>query len=354
MPMSQSDANPVRSVRYMGTPPRCYTDVWALLGQDGGQSINLGGERTLFFFSDTLLTARTVSRPDHGAPAALRADVGSQGVFLANCAGLTVGRELRQAWSGIDYFLDPMHFPSEILPASVRERAQEIRFWPLHGVLWNEAVYFFYIGVQTTDPTTIWGFRNVGSGVARLDPRTGKCARLYTRGDWRFWRSLGTDIHLGTQVMRDVDVCYVFGSVQDGLYSHAILARVPVSEIGSINAYSYLRSTEPLWSESFDEACDLGRCASDFSVSYNAHLGLYLMLYIDPYEKVLTMRTSELVWGPYSEPSPIVAVPHADATEMVYLGFEHPSFTPDAGQTVFLSYCQPHFKNNSLLVLKFR
>ena len=352
--MSQPDANPVHSVRSMGTLPRCYTDVWALLGQDGGQSIDLGGERTLFVFSDTLLTSRTVSRPDHGVPAALRAEVGSQGVFLANCAGLARGRDLRQAWSSIDYFLDPMQFPREILTASLRERAQEIRFWPLHGVLWNDAVYFFYIGVQTIDPTTIWGFRNVGSGVARLDPRTGECERLSSRDDWRFWRSLGADMHFGAQVVRDGDLCYVFGSVQDGLYSHAILARVPVSEIGDIKAYAYLRSTEPSWSESLGEACDLGRCASDFSVSYNAHLGHYLMLYIDPYEKVLTMRTSELLWGPYSKPRAIVAVPHADTTEMVYLGFEHPSFTPDAGQTVFLSYCQPHFKNNSLLALKFR
>jgi len=338
----------------MGARPNCYTDVWALLGQDGGQSIDIGGERTLFVFSDTLLTARTMSRPEHSVPPALRAEVGTKGVFLANCAGVARGCDVRQAWSGIDYFLDPMRFPREILAASLRERAQEIRFWPLHGVLWNDAVYFFYIGVQTIDPTTIWGFRNVGSGVARLDPRTGECERLSSRDDWRFWRSLHADMHFGAQIVRDGDLCYVFGSRQDGLYSHAILARVPIGELGDVRAYAYLQSTEPTWSESFDQLCDLGRCASDFSVSYNAHLGRYLMLYIDPYEKMLTMRTSELVWGPYSAPSPIVAVPHAETSEMVYLGFEHPNFTPDAGRTVFLSYCQPHFKNNSLLALKFR
>jgi len=352
--MSPPDANPVYSVRYMGTLRRAYTDAWALLGQDGGQSIDLGGERTLFVFSDTLLSARTVSRPDHSVPAAFRAEVGSQGVFLANCAGLGRGRDLRQAWSGIDYFLDPMQFPREIVAASMRERAQEIRFWPLHGVFWNEAVYFFYLGVQTVDPSTIWGFRNVGSGIARLDARTGECERLSSRDDWRFWRCHGIDMHFGAQVVRQGDVCYVFGSVRDSFYSHAILARVPVSEMADIKAYTYLQSTAPSWSDSLDEACDLGRCASDFSVSYNLHLDRYLMLYIDPYEKVLTMRTAELIWGPYSEPTPIVGVPHADTTEMVYLGFEHPGFTPDAGRTVLLSYSQPHFKNNSLLALKFR
>jgi hypothetical protein len=103
-----------------------------------------------------------------------------------------------------------------------------------------------------------------------------------------------------------------------------------------------------------DEAYDLGPCAADFSVSRNAHLDRYLMLYVDPYEKMLIVRTAEHVWGPYSDPQPIVVVPHAASTEMVYLGFEHPRFAVDGGKLVFVSYCQPHFTNNSLLALKFR
>jgi hypothetical protein len=66
------------------------------------------------------------------------------------------------------------------------------------------------------------------------------------------------------------------------------------------------------------------------------------------------MRTADAMWGPYSDPAPIVAVPHGASSEMVYLAFEHSEFTRDDGETVFLSYCQPHFTNNSLLALKFR
>jgi hypothetical protein len=353
--MRQPETNPIRSVRYIGTLPRSWTDLWVLLGQDGGQSIDVGG-RTLFVFSDTLLSARTTSqRPEHSVPAALRPEMGSRGVFLANCAGLAEGgRALRESWSSIGYYLDSMQYPREILAATMRERAQEIRFWPLHGIHLDGKVYLYYIGVQTIDPSTIWGFRNVGSGLARLDPESGECERLSPRDDWRLWRPVGADMHFGAQVLREGDDCYVFGSVQDSLYCHAILARVRAGDIAEPRAYSYLSSTAPAWSESLGEACDLGRCAGDYSVSYNAHLGCYLMLFIDPYEKVLTMRTAEQVWGPYSEPHPIVPVPHARTTEMVYLGFEHPGFTPDGGRTVFLSYCQPHFTNNSLVALKFR
>ena len=343
----------IRAVRYIGTLPRRHTNLWVLFGQDGGQSIDLG-DRTLFVFSDTLLAARTVSRPHHQVPLAFRGEVGSQGVFLANCAGTAASTNLRDAWASIDYYFDPMGFPREILPATMRERAHEIRFWPEHGAYLNGCVYLYYLGIQTVDPTSIWGFRNVGSGLARFDPATGECERLLVRGGWRMWRPLGVDMHFGVQVVRDGEFCYVFGSVRHGLFSQAILARVRPDAIADLDAYTYLTSTEPEWSDSLDDACDLGPCAGDFSVSRNAHLGCYLMLYVNPYDKTLTMRTGEHVWGPYSEPQAIVAVPHAETTELVYLAFEHPRFTADGGKTVFVSYCQPHFTNNSLLALKFR
>jgi hypothetical protein len=347
------EPNGIRAVRYMGTLPRRHTDVWVLFGQDGGQSIDVD-DRTLFVFSDTLLASRTMARPNQQVPQVFREDVGSRGVFLANCAGLAPRGMLRDAWARIDYYLDPLGFPREILCPTPPERAREIRFWPEHGLYVNGSVYLYYLGVQTTDRATIWGFQNVGSGLARLDPATGECTRIASRGDWRLWRPRGVDMHFGVQVLREDETCYVFGSMRHGLFNQAILARVPAGDIDSVEAYTYLRSTEPEWSASLDEACDLGPCAGDFSVSWNAHLGRYLLLYVNPYDKTLTVRTAERVWGPYSRPQPVVVVPHARTTEMVYLGFEHPGFTTDGGRTVFLSYCQPHFTNNSLLALKFR
>jgi hypothetical protein len=351
--MMPLEASAIRAVRYMGTLPRRHTAEWVLFGQDGGQSIDLG-DRTLFVFSDTLLAARTLTRPPQHVPQVFREDVGNQGVFLANCAGVAPRGTVREAWASIDYYLDSLGFPREILAPTPRERAQEVRFWPEHGVQLHGAVYLYYLGVQTTDRTTIWGFRNAGSGLARLDPGTGLCTRLERYGDWRLWRHHGVDMHFGVQVLQEDGFCYVFGSVRHGLFSEAILARVRPEDIDSVEAYTYLKSHAPEWTASLDAACDLGPCAGDFSVSRNAYLDRYLMAYINPYDKMLTVRTAGQLWGPYSEPQPVVVVPHASSTELVYLGFEHPGFTTDGGQTVFLSYCQPHFTNNSLLALKFR
>lgn len=344
----------VHSVRYLGSRPRTYTDEWALVGQDGGQSIALGDGKTLFVFSDTLLAARTSAHPERSAPAAFRGQLGQQGVFLANCAGVSSSATLAEAWKHIGYYEDALRFPREILTPTLRERAQEIRFWPEHGVAVDGSVYLFYLGIQTVDASSIWGFRNAGSGLARLDPETGECERIEHRHDWRIWHSGAIDMHFGVQVLRDEEHCYIFSSVREGLHSHAMLARVRPGEIANPDAYEYLTSSKPSWSGSIDEVCDLGPCASDYSVSWNAHLGQYLMLLVDPFDKVLTMRTADAIWGPYSEPVRIIGVPHRPRTELVYLGFEHPRFTPDGGATVLVSYCQPRFLNNCLVALKFR
>jgi hypothetical protein len=325
-----------------------------LIGQDGGQSIDLEDGRALFVFSDTLLSARTPSFPRRPPPAAFQGEVGTRGVFLANSGGTSEVKDLRAAWGGIRYYLDATGFPRELLRPTMAERAQGIRFWPEHGVCVEGEVYLYYIGIQSVDPASIWGFRSVGCGLARLDPDTGECERLQKRAEWRLWPRLGADTHVGVQVLRDADHLYVFGSVRDGLFSRAILARVTPERVGDVDAYTYLQSPAPEWSESVADACDLGPCAADYSVSYNAHLGAYLLLYVDPYAKTLSARTAPRVWGPYSEPRRIAVVPHEPTSEMVYLAFEHPGFTPDGGRTVYLSYCQPHFRNNSLLALKFR
>jgi hypothetical protein len=342
----------VYSVRSLGALPRRFNDAWHLIGQDGGQSIPAGG-KTLLVFSDTLLAARTPQHPRAPVPSAFAAFAGREGVFLANTAGLAMGSDLRDAWARVEYFQDDSGFPREVLPAGWRERAQQVRFWPEHGIFLDGLVYLFYLGVQTTDPTSIWGFRPAGSGVAVLDPGTGVCERIIQSSEWRLWHSTHDDFHFGVQVLLHEDHVYVFGSARKGLFSYALLARVAPGRIGDPGAYEYL-SGDDSWSPHLGSALDLGPAGADFSVSFNPYLNCYLMLYVDGYDKTLVMRTADRLWGPYSPPQPIIGVPHEPATELVYLGFEHPDFRRDEGRTIYVSYCQPRFTNNRLLMLKFR
>ena len=289
---------PIQTTRFLGPVPHPTTEDWFIIGQDGGQSIAMG-ERTLFVFSDSLIS--TTKRPDSpiGMPCPFPTPLQGQGFFLPNCAGVTTERNLSGALAGLNYFEGEQGLPRPLLLPTEQEKAFRLRFWPEHGILIDGKVYLYYLGIKTIDPSSMWGFQNVGTGLAMLEPDTGVCTRLYHDRDWRLWRMRADDFHLGVQVIHEEEFLYVFASVREGVTSTARLARVRWDCITEPEAYQFLSSSKPTWTSRLTDACSLGGCSSDYSVSYNAYLGKYLMVYVDEYDKVLVLRTSDHIWGPF-------------------------------------------------------
>lgn len=341
----------IRSTRYLGRVPTIRTDRWAMVGQDGGQSIDLGDE-TLFVFSDTLFSVPRAVADRRASPVPFASP--RQGVFLANSAGRAAGRTLREALAALHYYTDEEGYPREILVTTPDERQQGIRLWPEHGILLDGLVYLYYLGIQTVDQSSIWGFRTIGTGLAVFDPQTGQGERITAAGDWCLWPVVGDDLHFGVQVLRDGDDLYVFGSVRAGLQTGARLARVKAGRITDPGAYEYLTAVTPAWGRRLHDAFDLGASGPDYSVSYNRRLGRFALLYVDGYQKALMLRTADALWGPYSSPVRIAGLPHAASSDLLYLGFEHPSFGDNDGQAIYLTYSQPHFVANSLVAVRFQ
>jgi len=333
-------------VCHLGHFPTRGGPGWALVGQDGGQSIPLG-EGRLFVFADTLLTA---ARPVPGSapPPARRPPCRGHLGILANTAARAGSPDLEQALASLDYFLDERSAPREILPSSAAERREGIRFWPQHGLLVNGSVYLFYLGVRAVTGST-WGFVSEGTGLAVLDPATGECRRLDRRGDWVFWPPRTDDLHFGVQVLREGELAYVFASRRRGFKVTAQLARVEAGRLSQPGAYRYLASTAPRWTRRQAESCDLGPCGSQFSVSFNRHLGRYLMTYVSILDGGLYLRAAHAPWGPYGEPRRVAQVPRQ---KEAYLGFEHASFASEDGRRLLISYCEPRFSQSSLVALR--
>lgn len=351
MPLGGNLRLTIRSTRYLGNVPLPQGRGWRLHGQDGGQSIDLG-EESLFVFSDTLLSAARGGDPRFSS--VIPNQTGLRGYFLPNCAGLAPNPgpravDLRRSLGQLRFFTDAAGWPREILTATDDERRDGLRFWPQHGILLGGAVYLYYLGILCTDPTDTWGFRCLGTGLARLDPASGRCERLRRQGEWCFWPVIGDDFHLGVQVLARDGWLYVFASLRHGLDGTLRLARVRPEAITDPESYEYLAATSPRWTRRLDDALDLGPCASELSVSYNAFLDRYLMTYIHPHDKVLTLRTAEEPWGPYGPPQTVARVPHLSTSEMVFLTFEHPQFATDGGRRLVVSYSQPRFVANSLV-----
>jgi hypothetical protein len=346
----------IRSTRHLGPCPRIRTDKWMIVGQDGGQSIDLG-DRTLLVFSDTLLLST------HGVPEARRElprgaaqvmDEADGAVFRANCAALVEGGDLRAGLAAPTYFCDEHGFPAEILVATEREREAGLRFWPAHGIRDGDGVHLFYLGIEGLRPSDPWGFRSVGVGLARIDSATGASRRVRIGDDWRLWPAGVEDLHLGVQTLEHDGLVYVFGSTRDGLDTSAIVARVPVGSIGDRDAYAFFDPAGERWRPGLVRAGSLGPCSSDYSVSFNPHLGRYLMTYVDAFTKQLAIRVAERPEGPYSEPEIAGRLPHAPTSDLIYLALEHPRFARDGGRRVVVSYCEPRFEMSSLLELRFR
>ena len=345
----------LKSARYLGGFPRVTTDDFVLYGQDGGQSIDLQDDRVLFLFADTLLLARNpqlaarAATTDHGPP---RPHTGAAEVFLPNCAALAPRKPYLESLAQLKYITDSYGLPRTIIQAEAREQFKKIRFWPEHGLRIGDSVYIYYIGVQTIDPTSSWGFRGVGAGLARLDLSDLSVTRLKRRGNWRFWGDEDNDLHFGVCVRRHDDYAYVYFTSGEKLYMTARLARVPIEHIENADAYEYLSSTKPTWSSELDDAVSLGGCAPELTVNYNRYLDKYVMFCVDGFTKALNLRLADHPWGPFGPVQPLIRVPCDPKTPLIYLGFEQSIFEEDEGRKIYLSYCHPEFSMNSSVVLK--
>jgi hypothetical protein len=336
----------IRSIQHLGYAHAARRRGWALAGQDGGQSIELDG-KSLFLFSDTLL-----ARTGHLAEPLPRTLGRDNALFLGNCAGIASGHDLADALSRVEYFSRD-GYPCEILAATPGERFAGRRFWPEHGTVVEGKVIFYYIGIRHFDQGSAWGFQGVGSGIAMLNPVTGECERVRREGLWQYWPVIGDDLHFGTQVLREGPLLYVFSSRRRGPDSEALLARVPVDSVLDLNAYEYWTAGAEEWTKHFEDSCPVTGAANEFSVSFNPYLGCYLMVYVDSWTKRLCLRTAPFLWGPYSEPQISSVLPHREEAGIVSLGFEHPQFRGENGRIICISYCQPGFTQNSLVVLRF-
>lgn len=346
----QIGQNPValHAVRCLGSAPARAGERWFLVGQDGGQSIQLDG-KTLWLFADTLLGKGKGKRESTlGQPLSRRTSL-----FLGNCAALSESKSFQNAYGELKYFLGADGFPKEVLRPTEAEFRTGHRLWPAHGLFANGTVYLFYLAIRQTDATSTWGFRGVGSGLAVLDPTTGESERVTRDGSTVLFPMMGDELHFGVQVIWRGDMVYVYSSKRTGLYTHALLARVRLCDIENPAAYEFLASEAPVWSADRNRACELALCSPEFSVSFNPYLDSYLMVYVDGYSKQLCLRTASERWGPFSEPSYLGVVPHRESSKLVSLGFEHPQFAEDNGRTVYISYCQPGFTQNSLVAVTF-
>lgn len=336
----------MRYARLVGPVPALTgARSFTIVGQDGGQSIELPEGKSLFVFCDTLLR-----------PTATEGGDSANAYFLPNCAALSDGPNYLQALRSLRYFGESEGLPRTLLRANVSEHCTQIRFWPEHGVHIAGRVYLYYLGIRHFDVRQTWAFELEGSGLAVVDLLTGHAERMRWGGDWQLQAAGPERLHFGVQVLRHEGWLLLYATAKSARGRRARLYRVRPDNIEDRDAYELLVDPRPAWSPMRKPpggqpavAFDLGPCGTELSVSYNSWLDAYLMTFVSELDGQLHMRCGSTPWGSFSAPLRVGTLPRAANSELTYLAFEHPQFATNGGQELMISYCQPHFVRNSIM-----
>lgn len=294
------------------------TEGW--IGADGAHSVELGGGRTLWLFSDTWVGS---IRDGH------RTDAG----LVNNTVALQRG---------------PREAPN--LEFSIRRSATDGTptaflappdgrgwFWLQAGAVAGGRLHVFLPQLERTDDPGVFGFRSCGLWLA---------STADFRGDdplaWRF--ELAPFPHaeftperertFGCAALVHGGFLYAYGTedvIDTFRARHLILARVPVERAGEPNAWRFFADGD--WQPDFRRASRLfDGMGSEAAVLHQPARGRFVLVYTENglSERILA-RSAPDPWGPWSEPVELALCPESrrDPLLLTYAAKAHVTLSSD-------------------------
>lgn len=134
---------------------------------------------------------------------------------------------------------------------------------------------------------------------------------------------------------------YVYGNRGYGGGNPLVVARVPLAQVAQRSAYRFWNGTD--WVSDVSSATTLFfGVPGELSVSWNAHLGAYLVVYSDVLAGKVMARLASAPQGPWSDPVVLFTMrPAQTKSGFSYAGREHPDLARDNGKILFVTYYQP-------------
>lgn len=352
-----------------------------LIGQDGAYSMLLPDGSSFWSFGDTLLGP---GREGYDPRTCLLDKWLQQNEYakknvgmVSNTAGITRGH-ISSLLDDIDY-IPTGGKPGEIIAPDATRRHAGNRyrpFWPMDGICVDGKLYLFYIMVDcgTSPQPGVVDINVYGTGIALAEAPWQHFTRLESgagllppsdpanapEASYVFWNnerdSRGSQVpDFGVAVLKRVidGQVYIYGSrvVESGknVRHEVCVARVPVSSIGTIQAWRY-------WTGR-DWGTDPSVCASVFtgnsnelSVSWNPYLAKYVTFYgyagddttsvaqPDAEMGQLRMRSADFPEGPWSADLKVCDLPQSLPGDYCYAGKEHPEFQEDGGRRTWVTF----------------
>lgn len=303
-----------------------------VLYQDGAVAASVPGG-TLWLFGDTFLGAIGAD----GKPSISGA--------VSNTLAIVRDDVPRSEWPPrIEYFVDDKGVAAAPLALLPTEDEKARRLWPLAAVWTGEYAYMFYALIEVTGEGP-WGFRGVGTGIARSSTPFGRYERLPVTG-------IPIDPN---SIVRSDGYLYMYAprrfKGEKDLSSGLLIARVKESAIEEPGAYEFfggLNSGGASWVRRIEHAVPAtGDVWGQASVAWNEHLGAYLLTTSSNFFRhdEIQLRAAATLWGPWSPVGPgegRFKVPErtGEETQLIYCSMLHPELDQDGGRVMTLTFCR--------------
>ena len=313
--------NPPPLVELEGECLLLYENASGVVGMDGSSSVPLDESHSLFVFGDTLVGAWSASGERNATG------------MLANSAAVVQNAEAERCFAGGSFIGGarprPVLWPRGDAPS-------DSRVWPTHPYIRDDLLAFTFVQV-TSDPSAGgFGFRNAGHGIT-----TGMLAGFSADADGATLLPAEEPQFAALLVHEGVAYAYRCAPGADfgeGFYP-CVLGSAPEEELTDPTTYRYFVA-EAGFVGTLEEATLVGEGAPDFTVHWNARLGAFLMVYVEPFSQEIRVRTAPAPEGPFSEPIPLwpCQLPADDPQALCYGAKQHPQLRSPDGSTLVLTY----------------
>jgi len=289
------------------------TSGWS--GGDGAFSVALSSDLTLWLYSDSWIGKVRKNRHVDAR-------------MINNAVGIQSGKDPTTATT--EFFWGPKKNgkPTALfIPDDGKGK-----FWIFDAALTKKGLYLF---LQRTEEMADGGFRHSGTSLGFVsNPLDRPSTWRVTQTKVPFGHfSVKGDTLFGSAVLLDKGFVYVYGTsedVENGWHTkHMIVTRIPENDIAEFSKWRFYTKSE--WRPDYSTASRIAdNVANEYSVSYQAALGRYVMVYTEGgLSKNIMLRTAPTPIGEWSSPQVIYKCPEMDWDKRIfcYAAKAHPSLS---------------------------
>lgn len=313
----------------------------AITGRDGLYSTRVGGV-SVWVYGDTALAT----------PGA------DGGTWRNNTMSWTHDLHAADGLTGFDDWDDAIGVPREFMPYTVEEEDYNARhrgdncveppcnvkygMWPAALIDDRARRRVLYAYAKMWLGQGAWNFSTVGRGIA-VGPPLGPVTRPIVRPGATEPTLLFDADTPGfvnaafTEPVDGVPHVYFFDCTGDGFLKPMRLARVPLADVLDRAAWRFWAGNGT-WSADVADAAVVFDGADQLSVHWNAYVGRYLAIYVDPLSTRMVARAADRPEGPWSDEVLLFETLPPVTDGLVYCGMAHLELQRDGGRFETLAY----------------